>query len=36
MLRSIESLYGYNIFALDGEIGSVHELLFDDEHWTIR
>jgi hypothetical protein len=36
MLRSIESLCGYKISAFDGEIGKVHEFLFDDEQWTIR
>ena len=24
------------LHALDGEIGSVDEILFDDEHWTVR
>jgi sporulation protein YlmC with PRC-barrel domain len=36
MLRRIESLDGYTIHATDGEIGSVKEIYFDDEHWGIR
>jgi len=36
MLRSTKSLRGYNIMALDGEIGKVHEFYFDDLTWIIR
>jgi len=36
MLRSIEGLQGYTIFAKDGEIGKVHEFYFDDQTWVIR
>jgi sporulation protein YlmC with PRC-barrel domain len=36
MLRRVESLDGYAIQATDGEIGSVKEVYFDDEHWGIR
>ncbi|MEW5872483.1 MAG: PRC-barrel domain-containing protein [Chloroflexota bacterium] len=36
MLRSLKELYGYNILALDGEIGKVHDFYFDDEEWTVR
>ena len=36
MLWNASSLIGYAISATDGEIGSVSDLLFDDENWTIR
>jgi hypothetical protein len=36
MLRSVKSLRGYQILAQDGEIGKIHELLFDDQVWVIR
>lgn len=36
MLRSTKDLRGYRLRATDGEIGSVDDLLFDDEQWTIR
>ncbi|MCF6158259.1 MAG: PRC-barrel domain containing protein [wastewater metagenome] len=36
MLRSIKSLYGYRIHAVDGDIGRVCEFLFDDKAWIIR
>ena len=36
MLRSLKEVKGYKIRALDGELGSVRDLLFDDELWTIR
>ena len=36
MLRTLKELEGYTIHATDGEIGKVHEFLFDDEQWTIR
>lgn len=36
MLMSIQSLYGYRIHAVDGDIGEVYEFLFDDKAWTIR
>jgi len=36
MLRSIKELYGYRILAIDGDIGWVHDFLFDDHAWTIR
>jgi uncharacterized protein YrrD len=35
-LRSLKDVQGAAIRATDGEIGSVHELLFDDQHWTAR
>lgn len=36
MLRAVKSLYGDTLQALDGEIGSVDEVLFDDQMWTAR
>ena len=36
MLRTASALHDLTIQATDGEIGHVDDLLFDDEHWTIR
>lgn len=36
MKRRIESLIGFAISGIDGEIGKVKEFYFDDESWTIR
>ena len=36
MLRNAKTLRGYRLHALDGEIGTVDQFYFDDEHWTIR
>lgn len=36
MLKSLKHLQGYKINATDGEIGQVHDFLFDDQHWTVR
>jgi uncharacterized protein YrrD len=36
MLRSTNHLEGFAIGAKDGEMGSVHSLIFDDRDWTIR
>jgi uncharacterized protein YrrD len=36
MLRSIRELRGYKLAATDGSIGKVKDLLFDEEHWTLR
>lgn len=35
-LRSAESLRKYKIHARDGKVGTVDQLLFDDESWIIR
>ncbi|GAB4193490.1 MAG: hypothetical protein OHK0022_08450 [Roseiflexaceae bacterium] len=35
-LRSANTLRAYAIRAADGEIGGVHDFLFDDEQWTVR
>lgn len=36
MLRSARGLVGFTIGAIDGDIGNVETLYFDDEHWTVR
>ncbi|MCB0338433.1 MAG: PRC-barrel domain-containing protein [Bdellovibrionales bacterium] len=36
MLRSLMSLKNYRLEARDGEIGSVNDIYFDDERWTVR
>lgn len=36
VLRSVSEVSGYHIQANDGEIGHVHDFIFDDETWTIR
>lgn len=36
MLRKASTLIGASIAAKDGEIGSVTDLLFDDENWSVR
>jgi len=36
MLWSMKDIKKYKILAEDGEIGNVHEFLFDDELWIIR
>lgn len=36
MLHSVGDLQGYTIGALDGDIGSVDDLYFDDERWAVR
>jgi hypothetical protein len=36
MLRSLKSILGYIIRATDGDIGEMHDFLFDDHTWKIR
>ena len=36
MLRTAGELKGVTIEAMDGDIGSVQDLFFDDQTWTIR
>ena len=36
MLRALGQLKRYHLAALDGEFGKVVDVLFDDEHWTVR
>jgi len=36
MLRSLRGLAGYRVSAIDGELGEVIDVYFDDEHWSVR
>lgn len=36
MLRNMTSLLGTPILAKDGEIGQLHDVLFDDQSWVVR
>ena len=36
MLSKANTLKGYKLHSLDGDIGKVKEFYFDDRHWTIR
>jgi hypothetical protein len=36
MMRSIKDLQNYKIHAKDGDLGSVHSFLFDDQSWVVR
>jgi hypothetical protein len=36
MLCKASALEGLAIGAVDGDIGSVQTVYFDDEHWTVR
>jgi hypothetical protein len=36
MLVSIDDLTGYDIVAIDGEIGSIRGIFFDDNSWKVR
>jgi len=36
MLHKADTLSGYNLRGIDGDIGSIKEFYFDDSHWTIR
>ena len=36
MLSKANTLKGYTLDSLDGELGKVKEFYFDDQHWTIR
>jgi uncharacterized protein YrrD len=36
MLHKAQTLKGYTLHSLDGDIGKVKEFYFDDHHWTIR
>lgn len=36
MLRNMKELRSYDILATDGSIGTLHDLLIDDKHWTVR
>jgi sporulation protein YlmC with PRC-barrel domain len=34
--RNAKSVIGYSLHATDGDIGTVDDLYFDDERWTVR
>ena len=36
MLRTVKSLRGYKLHAIDGDVGKVREFYFDDHLWTVR
>jgi uncharacterized protein YrrD len=36
MLHKLTRVRGIPVHATDGEIGTVHDLYFDDDHWTVR
>lgn len=36
MFFKANTLRGYKLFSLDGEIGTVSEFYFDDQHWAVR
>ena len=36
MLQNLHHLYGKKLSAIDGEIGSLKDLYFDDQSWVIR
>lgn len=36
MLHSLKSLDGFVIAAMDGNLGRVKDIYFDDRHWTVR
>lgn len=36
MNRSVKHLHNCSLTALDGDLGSVEDMYFDDEKWTIR
>lgn len=36
MLRRAKELKGYHVRAVDGDVGSVHDVLVDDARWLVR
>lgn len=36
MLRNLKDLQGYALRATDGDVGTVKDFYFDDEHWVVR
>lgn len=36
MLHNVKELIKFDITAIDGPIGTVHDFLLDDQHWTVR
>jgi hypothetical protein len=35
-LRKLSDLNGYSFQAIDGDIGRLEEVYFDDQHWHVR
>ena len=35
-LRSVNEVTGYRVHAVDGEIGEIENLMFDDADWSVR
>ncbi|HXH82880.1 MAG TPA: PRC-barrel domain-containing protein [Candidatus Tectomicrobia bacterium] len=36
MLRRVDDLRGYTVGAVDGDVGSIEDVYFDDQSWTVR
>lgn len=36
MLRSLKQMKGFYLVASDGDLGTVDDVYFDDDHWTVR
>lgn len=36
MLRNLVDLKNYRVHAIDGAIGAIHDMLFDDQQWVVR
>ncbi len=36
MFLSVNDLKGYSVLATDGRLGSVRDVLYDDQNWTLR
>ena len=36
MLKELSKLRGATVHALDGDLGSVYDFYFDDDHWVVR
>ena len=34
--HELETLKGYSLMAADGEIGTITDVWFDDDRWTVR
>jgi len=36
MIRSLDTLQGYRLQAIDGQVGKIADLYFDDHEWIVR
>lgn len=36
MVQNADDLIGFTLHAIDGDIGRVHDIYFDDRDWTVR